>query len=201
MHDLCFFLICLCSKIIFEQKMFSLCWDKLNHPGSIAYLSCFLSALYLYLIFSFFDEPWHYNCLWISLSGDIMPWWSNDWSGLCKLWTHFLADLCVGNTPNHQLHSAQCCWESENDVQWQEFMQPCCQELCLGESMSWCNEICWNKVHMRRAYNRFVNFQYNTFWSWYNSHTQFLNQLLWFLYLICLIMIIYSEKPVEYLTD
>ena len=36
-----FFLICFCSKIIFDHKIFSLCWDKLDYPGSIAYLSCY----------------------------------------------------------------------------------------------------------------------------------------------------------------
>ena len=41
MHDLCIFLICFCSKIIFNQKIFSLFWDKLDYPGSIVYLSCF----------------------------------------------------------------------------------------------------------------------------------------------------------------
>ena len=41
MHDLCIFLICFCSKIIFDQKTFSLCWDKLDYPGSIVYLSCY----------------------------------------------------------------------------------------------------------------------------------------------------------------
>ena len=40
MHDLCIFHICFCSKIIFDQKFFSLCWHKLDYPGSIAYLSC-----------------------------------------------------------------------------------------------------------------------------------------------------------------
>ena len=41
MHDICIFLICFCSKIIFDQKVFSFCWDKLDYPGSIVYLSCF----------------------------------------------------------------------------------------------------------------------------------------------------------------
>ena len=40
MHDLCIFLICFCSKIIFDQKIFSFCWDKLDYTGSIVYLSC-----------------------------------------------------------------------------------------------------------------------------------------------------------------
>ena len=30
-----------CSKIIFDQKLFSNCWDKFYYPGSIVYLSCF----------------------------------------------------------------------------------------------------------------------------------------------------------------
>ena len=41
MHYLCIFLICFCSKIIFNQKVFSFCWGKLDYLGSIAYLSCF----------------------------------------------------------------------------------------------------------------------------------------------------------------
>ena len=40
MHDLCIFLICFCSKIIFDQNISPLCWDKLDYPGSIVYLSC-----------------------------------------------------------------------------------------------------------------------------------------------------------------
>ena len=45
MHDLCIFLICFCSKIIFDQNFFSICWDKLDYPGSIVYLSCFVCIL------------------------------------------------------------------------------------------------------------------------------------------------------------
>ena len=29
------------SKMIFDQKIFSFCWDKLDYPGSIVCLSCF----------------------------------------------------------------------------------------------------------------------------------------------------------------
>ena len=29
-----------CSKIIFEQKLFSYCWGKFDFPGSIVYLFC-----------------------------------------------------------------------------------------------------------------------------------------------------------------
>ena len=29
-----------CSKIIFNQKLFSYCWDKIESPGSIVHLSC-----------------------------------------------------------------------------------------------------------------------------------------------------------------
>ena len=42
-HKLCMiyaFSYFFCSKIIFDQKFFSLCWDKLDYPGSIVYLSC-----------------------------------------------------------------------------------------------------------------------------------------------------------------
>ena len=46
MHDLCIFLICFCSKIIFD-KIFFLCWDKLDYPGSIAYLSFFVQKSFL----------------------------------------------------------------------------------------------------------------------------------------------------------
>ena len=42
MHDLCFFDF-FCSKIIFDQNFVSFCWDKLDYPGSILYLSCLLS--------------------------------------------------------------------------------------------------------------------------------------------------------------
>ena len=40
MHDLCSF----SSKIIFDQH-FSFCWDKLDYPGSIVYLSCYYLIL------------------------------------------------------------------------------------------------------------------------------------------------------------
>ena len=40
MHDLCIFLICFCSKIVSDQNFFSFCWDKLDYPGFIVYLSC-----------------------------------------------------------------------------------------------------------------------------------------------------------------
>ena len=40
MNDLCIFWF-FCSKIIFDQKLFSYCWDKVDYPGSIVYLSCF----------------------------------------------------------------------------------------------------------------------------------------------------------------
>ena len=36
MHDICIFF---CSKIIFDQKLFSYCWDKFDYPGSIVYFS------------------------------------------------------------------------------------------------------------------------------------------------------------------
>ena len=51
MHYLCIFLICFCSKIIFDQKVFSFCWGKLDYPRSIVYLSC-LTFIYC-LIFRF----------------------------------------------------------------------------------------------------------------------------------------------------
>ena len=35
MHDLCIFLICFCSKIIFGQKKISFCWDKLDYWGPL----------------------------------------------------------------------------------------------------------------------------------------------------------------------
>ena len=47
MHDLCIFLICFCSKIIFDQNFFSVCWDKLDYPGSIAYLFLLLILIWL----------------------------------------------------------------------------------------------------------------------------------------------------------
>ena len=48
MHDLCILLICFCSKIIFDQRNFSFCWDKLDYPGSIVYLFCFTREIYKY---------------------------------------------------------------------------------------------------------------------------------------------------------
>ena len=45
------FLVCLahifeitsfCSKIIFDQQLFSYCWDRFNYPGSIVYFVLFL---------------------------------------------------------------------------------------------------------------------------------------------------------------
>ena len=39
-HELCMIYAFFCSKIIFDQKLFSNCWDKLDYPGSIVYLSC-----------------------------------------------------------------------------------------------------------------------------------------------------------------
>ena len=29
------------SKIIFDQNLFPFCWDELDYPGSIVYLSCY----------------------------------------------------------------------------------------------------------------------------------------------------------------
>ena len=43
-HKLCMiyaFFDFFCSKLIFDQKVFSYCWDKFDYPGSIVYLSCF----------------------------------------------------------------------------------------------------------------------------------------------------------------
>ena len=60
MHVLCIFLICFCSKIIFDQNIFSLCWDKLDYPGSIVYLSCLfelLANLMKYDFIYFFQDP------------------------------------------------------------------------------------------------------------------------------------------------
>ena len=43
-HELlCVFFLFFCSKIIFDQKLFSYCWDKFDYPGFIVYLSCSLS--------------------------------------------------------------------------------------------------------------------------------------------------------------
>ena len=39
-HKLCIFLFS-CSKIIFDQKLFSYCWDQFDYQGSIVYLFCF----------------------------------------------------------------------------------------------------------------------------------------------------------------
>ena len=39
MHDIYIFLF-FCSKIIFDQKLFSYCFDKFDYRGSIVYLSC-----------------------------------------------------------------------------------------------------------------------------------------------------------------
>ena len=41
-----FFLFVFCSKIIFDRNIFSLCWDKLDYPGSIVYLSCLTKKLF-----------------------------------------------------------------------------------------------------------------------------------------------------------
>ena len=44
-HKLCIiyaFFDFFCSKIIFDQKLFSYCWDKFDYLGSIVYLSCSL---------------------------------------------------------------------------------------------------------------------------------------------------------------
>ena len=60
MHDLCIFLICFCSKIIFDQKIFSICWDKLDNPGSIVYLSCFLFDVWQDLLMQFC----HISLIW-----------------------------------------------------------------------------------------------------------------------------------------
>ena len=35
-----------CSKIIFDPKCFTFCWDKLDYPGSIVYLSCSLGSFF-----------------------------------------------------------------------------------------------------------------------------------------------------------
>ena len=50
MHYLFIFLIYFCSKIFFDQKVFSFCWGKLDYPGSIVYLSCFSPFLKISLI-------------------------------------------------------------------------------------------------------------------------------------------------------
>ena len=42
-HKLCMiyaFFYFLCSKIIFDEKLISYCWDKFDYPWSIVYLSC-----------------------------------------------------------------------------------------------------------------------------------------------------------------
>ena len=71
MHYLCIFLICFCSKIILDRKVFSFCQGKLDYPGSIVYLSSSLGIVWcralvchlhnfvarvidLYLLLSFF---------------------------------------------------------------------------------------------------------------------------------------------------
>ena len=60
MHDLCIVLICFCSKIIFYQKIFSLCWVKLDYPGSIVYLSCFVGL--------FSKKSWGFSNVWYKLT-------------------------------------------------------------------------------------------------------------------------------------
>ena len=39
---ICAFFYFFWSKIIFDQKLFSYCWDRFDYPGSILYLSCFV---------------------------------------------------------------------------------------------------------------------------------------------------------------
>ena len=44
MHNLCFLLFF--SKITFYWKLFSDCCDQFGYPGSIVYLSCFISFIH-----------------------------------------------------------------------------------------------------------------------------------------------------------
>ena len=39
-----------CSKIIFDQKLFSYCWDKFDYPGSIVYLSCLTLSFFRHFL-------------------------------------------------------------------------------------------------------------------------------------------------------
>ena len=55
-HKLCMvyaFFDCFCSKIIFDQKLFSYCWKKFDYQGSIVYLSCYSVYIptFTYLIY------------------------------------------------------------------------------------------------------------------------------------------------------
>ena len=43
MHDLCIFLSFFVQKSFLTKFFFTFCWDKLDYPGSIVYLSCFNS--------------------------------------------------------------------------------------------------------------------------------------------------------------
>ena len=58
-HKLCMiyaFFLFFCSKIIFDQKLFSYCWDEFNYPGSIVFLSCF--RCHCFQILSIFFPRW-----------------------------------------------------------------------------------------------------------------------------------------------
>ena len=58
MHNLCIFWF-FCSKIIFDQKLFSYCWEKFDYPGSIVYLSCFSKNHFLLkIIFWLLQSIW-----------------------------------------------------------------------------------------------------------------------------------------------
>ena len=74
MHFSYFFLF---TKIIFDQKMFSLCWDKLDYPGFIVNLSCLIienNTSYLIIISPITWGPCQISCFFCFLSwGERFP--------------------------------------------------------------------------------------------------------------------------------
>ena len=64
-HKLCMsyaFFIFFCSKIIFDQKLFSYCWNRFDYPVSIVYLSCCFQNCKFHKQVKISYKPFKYKC-------------------------------------------------------------------------------------------------------------------------------------------
>ena len=78
-HKICMIYAFFCSKIVFDQKLFSYCWDEFDYPGSIVYLSCLTKNL------------WFLNFSLAALEGKSDDYFKNFerrrvWVGVPRIW-------------------------------------------------------------------------------------------------------------------
>ena len=88
MHDLCIFLSFFVQKSFLTKIFFTFCWDKLDYPGSIVYLSCFVQFISLNSRFCLLNLK-NDNSSWKNYwkSGVYHLGLGNDWYGHWRLFS------------------------------------------------------------------------------------------------------------------